>query len=233
MGAAFQNQQEVEADRIIKMLQLDPTMVELSRDVLYKTQSGKGMDVIADRARKQGIQSGLIGEDEWTEEEKQKIAEQQAAAAQQPPQEDPNMVLARAEEGKAIAEQQNAQTKQAEAQFNAQVKQAEVQLEQDKIALAREELQLEAAKFERAGQAKFNSEMINADQNQQKIDNQSQKDQFDAILKTQAAQQQSLNDSFSNIVTMLKAMGATAVISPQSAEVYSEQVEVINDKQEE
>ena len=31
---------------------------------------------------------------------------------------------------------------------------------------------------------------------------------------------------------MLKAMGATAVVSPQSAKVYSEQIEVIDEKQE-
>ena len=34
-------------------------------------------------------------------------------------------------------------------------------------------------------------------------------------------------------IGLLKAMGATAVVSPQSAEVYSEQLEVIDDKQEE
>lgn len=190
MGAAFQNQQEVESNRIIQMLQLDPTMVELSRDVLYKNQVGKGMGVIAERARKQGIQSGLIGPEEWTEEETAEIQAQEAEAQNQQPQEDPNMVLARAEEGKAQAEQMNAQTKQQEAQFNAQVKSAEVQLEQDKIALEREKLQLEAAKFQRSGEAKFNTEMIAADQNQQKIDQNQQKMMNDMAIKIETLEQQ-------------------------------------------
>lgn len=183
MGAKFQNQQEKESERLMQMLAVDPTMIEISRDVLYKNQVGSGMQVVADRARKLGIQNGTVDPSEYTPEEQQEQQELAQQQANQPPQEDPNMLIAQAEMGKAQAEQMSAQTKQQEAQFNAQVKTAEIQLEQDKIALEREKLQLEAAKFQRSGEAKFNTEMIAADQNQQKIDQTALKQMQDMALK--------------------------------------------------
>ena len=183
MGAAFQNQQEKESERLINMLSIDPAMVEMSRDVLYKNQVGSGMQVVADRARKQGIQSGLIGPDEWTpeeEQEQQQLAEQQA---NQPPQEDPMMIAARAEELKGQADMTNAQNKQAEIQGNQQIKMAELQISNRQLDLKEQELQLDAAKFQRSGDAKFNTEMIAAEQNQQKINN-------DFALKLEALEQQ-------------------------------------------
>lgn len=233
MGAKFQNQQEKESERLMQMLAVDPTMIEISRDVLYKNQVGSGMQVVADRARKLGIQNGTIDPSEYTPEEQQ---EQQALAEQQqqqPPQEDPNMLIAQAEMGKAQAEQMSAQTKQQEAQFNAQVKQAEVKLEQDKIALEREKLQLEAAKFQRAGEAKFNTEMINADQNQQKIDQASQKMQIEATFKAQAQQQQEINDAINNLKVLREAMGVDSIVGPTNTEAYKEQADIVLDKQDE
>ncbi|HHZ70984.1 MAG TPA: hypothetical protein EYN54_12055, partial [Methylococcaceae bacterium] len=233
MGAAFQNQQEKESDRLINMLSIDPQMVEISRDVLYKNQVGQGMKVVADRARKQGIQSGLIGADEWTpeeQEEQQLLAQQQA---NQPPQEDPNMVLARAEEGKAQADQMNAQTKQQQAQFDAQVKSAEVQLAQDKIALEREQLQLEVAMFERTGQDKFNVEAAKIDQGQQKLDQTNQQMQIDATFKQQAAAQQEINDAINNLKVLREAMGVDAIVGPTNTQAYKDQADIVLDEQKE
>lgn len=223
-GPAFNSQQKETTQAFLDMAAIDPSFLQQGKDIMLKNLSVPGMDQMAERARVELLNAGMIPEEQWTDEEKQKIAQQQAEQANQPPQEDPMMIAAQAEMQKAQAEQMSAQNKASEIQGSQQLKMMELQL-RDK------ELNLRQQEFDRAGQAKFNTELINADQNQQKIDNQSQKDQFDAILKTQAAQQQSLNDSFSNLETMLKAMGATAVMSPQSAEVYSEQVEVINDKQ--
>ena len=60
---------------------------------------------------------------------------------------------------------------------------AGVQIEQEKINLEREKLQLDAQKFQRSGEAKFNTDLINADQNQQKIDLQAQKQMQEMALK--------------------------------------------------
>ena len=231
-GPAFNNQREKESERLIRMLAIDPTMIEISRDVLYKNQSGTGMQIIADRARKLGIQNGTVDPSEYTPEERQQIEIEQQLAAQQPPQEDPIMVAARAEEGKAQAAQMDAQNKAQQTQTDAQIKIAGIQLEQEKLGLEREKLQLDAAKFQRSGEAKYNTDLISADQNQQKIDLQAEKQSQDAVIQELKLQQQQLNDSFNNLKTMLDAMGAQAVISPESAKVYSEQVKEIDEQQD-
>jgi hypothetical protein len=236
-GPAFNSQQKETTQAFLDMAQIDPTFLQQGKDIMLKNLAVPGMDQMAERARVELLNAGLIPDTQWTDEEKQKIAEQQALAAQQPPQEDPNMVLARAEEGKAQAEQLTAQTKQQEAQFNAQVKSAEVQLEQDKIALEREKLQLDAAKFARAGEAKFNTDLISADQNQQKIDNQAQKDQIDAIQKQNEQrfnqQQQQLNDAINNLKVLREAMGVDAIVGPTNTQAYKEQADIVLDKQDE
>jgi len=156
MGPAFSSTQKEAARSFEAALSTNPELGPVINDILFKNRKDPGMDVVAERLRIQAFNNGLIPETQWTDEEKQQVAQQQQEAAQQPPQEDPNMVLARAEEGKAQAEQLNAQTKQQEAQFNAQVKSAEIQLETDKIALDREKLQLDAEKFRLGQDDKFN-----------------------------------------------------------------------------
>ena len=132
---------------------------------------------MAERERELQFNNGNIPESQWTDEEKQKVAEQQEQAEQQPPVEDPNMVLARAEETTAQATVLEAQTNQQESQFNSQVKVEEIKLKNRELDIKEQSQQIELAKvqlsqqeFERAGNAKFNTEMISADQNQQKID---------------------------------------------------------------
>jgi hypothetical protein len=178
------------------------------------------------------LEAGMIPESQWTDEERQQIEQMQAEQANQEPVEDPNMIIAQAEMGKAQAEQMSAQTRQQEAQFNAQVKQAEITLEQDKIALEREKLQLDAQKFVKGQDDKFNVDAAKITQGQQKIDLQAAQQEQKAVMEAMKLQQQQLNDSFTNLKTMLEAMGATSVVSPQAAEVYSEQVEVIDNNQE-
>lgn len=223
MGASFHNQQERESDRLVDMLAIDPAMVEISRDVLYKNQIGPGMKIVASRARKVGIQNGTIGPDEWTDEEQQEIQAQQEAAAQQPPQEDPNMVLARAEEGKAQAEQMNAQTKQGEVQLLGQVKVAEIQLQKDKVTLDREKLQLDAQKFLKGQGDKFNVDAAKIQQGQQKLDQQDQKQQFDQFMQAAKAQQEEVNDAINNLKTLREAMGVDAIVGPGTQAAFINQ----------
>jgi len=231
VGPAFNSAQKEAARSFEVMASINPQFAQSGMDIWLKNKKEPGMDLMAERFREQLFNAGLIPESQWTNEEQQAVQQQQAQAAQQPPQEDPNMLIAQAEMGKAQAEQQSAQTKQQEAQFNAQVKTAQVQLEQDKIALEREKLQLEAAKFERAGEAKFNTEMIQADQNQQKIDNQAQKDQFNALLSQQQQQQQEINDAINNLKVLREAMGVDAIVGPTNTQAYTEQADIVLDKQ--
>ncbi len=225
MGAAFQNQQEKESERLLNMLAVDPAMIEISRDVLYKNQVGSGMSVVADRARKLGIQNGTVDPSEYTPEEQQ---EQQALAQQQanqPPQEDPLMVAARAEEQKAQADMAEAQNKQMQVQSEFQIKQQDQQIRMMEIQLKRDE-------FDRAGQAKFNKEMIDAEQNQQKIDLDQQKLQIESTFKAQAAQQQEINDAINNLKVLREAMGVDAIVGPHNQKAYIDQAKIVDDKQE-
>lgn len=232
-GPAFNSQQKETTQAFLDMAQIDPSFLQQGKDIMLKNLSVPGMDQMAERARVELLNAGMIPEDQWTDEEKAKIAEQQELAAQQPQQPDPNMLIAEAEMGKAQAEQLSAQTKQQEAQFNTQVKQAEIQLEQDKIALEREKLQLDAAKFERAGQAKFNTELINADQNQQKIDAQSQKDQFDTMMQLMQQKQSEMDSAINNLKTLKDAIGADTIIGDTNTQAYREQAGIVLDKQDE
>lgn len=232
VGPAFNSAQKESARSFEVMATINPEFAQSGMDIWLKNKKEPGMDLMAERFREQLFNAGMIPESQWTDEEAQKVQQQQEAAQNQPPQPDPNMLIAEAEMGKAQAEQTNAQTKQQEAQLNAQVQVANVQLEQDKVALEREKLQLDAAKFERAGQAKFNTGLIKAEQAQQKIDNDAQKQQFDAMLKAQQQQQQEINDAINNLKVLREAMGVDAIVGPTNTEAYKEQAEIVLDKQE-
>lgn len=232
VGSAFKSKQRETAAAFAEIASIDPTIMEIARDVWFKNLDAPGMDVVAERSRQAMITNGQIPEDQLTEEEKAKIQEQQQAAANQPPQEDPMMVAARAEENKAQAAIMDAQNKQQVAQMDAQVKMADIQLRNRQVDLDTQKFIREKDDKYNVDAAKIQQGQVKIEQDQQKLDMQYQSDQQKAMLEMMRMQQQELNDSFKNLKTMLDAMGATAVMSPQSAKVYSEQVDIIDDKQE-
>ena len=178
-GPAFKSRQKATTDTLLAYLAVDPTLVELSRDVLLNNSTDPGMDVVAERARAIQIQSGVIPFDQLTDEEQQAAQEQ----ASQPPAPDPNMLIAEAEMGKAQAEQMSAQTKQQEAQGNQQIKMAQIQLENQKLQLEQQKVELDIAKFQREKDDKFNVDAAHIQQGQQKIDNAAQAQSQQMALK--------------------------------------------------
>ncbi|MCP4321453.1 MAG: hypothetical protein GY787_06315 [Alteromonadales bacterium] len=232
-GPAFNSQQKETVQAFLDMAAIDPTFLEQGKDIMLKNLSVPGMDQMAERARRQLFIANQIPEDQLTDKERQEIAEAQAQAAQQPPQEDPLMVAARAEEGKAQAELMKSQNQQQQTQIDAQVKMANVQLEQEKIALEREKLQLDAAKFQRAGEAKFNTDLIQADQNQQKIDLQAQEQQFNSMMKMMEQKQTEMDSAINNLKVLKDAIGADTIIGDTNTQVYKEQADIVLDKQDE
>jgi len=231
MGAAFQNQQEKESDRLINMLAIDPTMIDISRDVLYKNQVGSGMQVVADRARRLGIQKGTVDPSEYTPEEaeeQQALAEQQA---NQPPQEDPLMVAARAEEAKAQAQGFEAQTKRMVEDANATNKNTELQIEMKKIDLQQQQ-------FDRAGQDKFNLDVAKIDQGQQKIDQEqekinlsSQDQRFNQLMDANEAMAAEIKTNAESFKIMAEAM--QTFVGPGIVEAGIKQADIIQESQEE
>ncbi|MHA2066490.1 MAG: portal protein, partial [Candidatus Thorarchaeota archaeon] len=81
MGPAFQNKQKQTTAAFADIAQIDPTIVERGKDIWLKNISAPGMDAMADRARIDLFNQGLIPESQMTDEEKEKLAQQQALAA--------------------------------------------------------------------------------------------------------------------------------------------------------
>lgn len=225
VGPAFNNQQRETAQAFMEMAAIDPSFLQQGKDIWLKNQQSPGMDQMAERARKELFNAGMIPETQWTDEERAEYEQQQAMAAQQPPQEDPMMVAARAEEMKAQADIAAAQSKQMEVQSNQQLKMFQLQLEQQK-------LQLDAAKFEREKEDKYNVDLINADQNQQKIDLQAQNQQFVNMMAMQKQMVDALNTQADTLNKLRDAMGVDAIVGDSNMKAYTEQAEIVQDSQE-
>jgi len=223
-GPAFNSQQKETTQAFLDMAAIDPSFLQQGKDIMLKNLAVPGMDQMAERARVELLNAGLIPETQWTDEERQQIQAQQEAAQNQPPQEDPLMIAARAEELKGQADMQSAQNKQAEVQGNQQLKMMELQL-RDK------ELNLRQQEFDRAGNAKFNVEAAKIDQGQQKIDQASQQMQIDATFKAQAAQQQQINDAIANLKTIQDASGDATIIGPGLIDNMRTQSDIVSEKQ--
>ncbi len=132
VGPAFKNRQQETARAFIDMAQLDPSIVAQGKDIWLANLAAPGMDLMAERARKQLLESGMIPDDQMTDEEKeilaQRIEQLEAEQAQQGP--DPM--------AQAVMEQTQANT------ADVQSKAAE---RADKIQLAADKQEFEEAKF--------------------------------------------------------------------------------------
>lgn len=165
VGPAFNSQQKETAQAFLDMAAIDPTTAQMNKDIWLKNLNIPGMDLAAERARAQLLQSGVIPESQWTDEEKQEAQAAAEAAANQPPQEDPMMVAARAEELKGQADMQEAANKQMQIQSENQVKMADLQLRNKQI-------DLDTQKFLKGQDDKFNVDAAKIQQGQEKLDQQ-------------------------------------------------------------
>jgi hypothetical protein len=215
-GPAFKSRQEKSSEAFATIAQLDPTIMELARDVWLSNINEPGMKTVAERSRSMQIKNGIIPFEQLTSEEQQQAQQQ----ANQPPQPDPNMLIAEAEMGKAQAEQLSAQTKQEEAQGNMQLKAATLQLENRKLALAEQEQQLDVAKFQREKDDKYNVDAANIQQNQEKIDLQSQNQQFTQMLAMQKQLIESQKAQAETLKALKDAMGAEAIMNQSAVKAY-------------
>lgn len=141
-GPSFKNRQNETVRAITEIGQIDPSIIELSSDVLLGNIPTPGMDQVAERKRMQLFMAGMIPDDQLTDAER----EMKAQMAQQPPQEDPNMVLAKAEEAKAQADLVDAQTKQAQVQTDIQLKLKQIEIDTYNAETKRLEAQIAQAK---------------------------------------------------------------------------------------
>ena len=89
VGPAFKSRQQETARAFLDAAGIDPSLLQFAKDIWLSNLNAPGFDLIADRARKQLFESGLIPDDQMTDEEKelaqQMIQQKQAELAQQGP----------------------------------------------------------------------------------------------------------------------------------------------------
>jgi len=155
-GSSFENRQQESNAALLEMAQIDPSLIQMSGDVMLKNVDAPGMDTLAERKRQQLLSAGAIPTEQQTEEEQQMMAQQAQSAGQQP---DAMMVAAQAEMQKAQAQNDKNQLAMQKMQMEAQIKQqsAQMDMQQQQITLrenefklmqAQEKLQLDRMKIE-------------------------------------------------------------------------------------
>lgn len=100
MGKDFESRQADANSAILELGSVNPDVVTRNTDIIATNIKAPGMRTVADRERAFLMQQGLIPEEQWTDQEKEKAA----MAAQQEQQPDPAAMIAQAEMGKAQAE---------------------------------------------------------------------------------------------------------------------------------
>ena len=140
---SYETRQSETVTAITEVGKIDPTAVQMGSDIMFENIPSPGMDKIAERKRRQLLQMGVIPPDQMTDEEK---AEMQKAQAAMQGQENPAMVMARAEEAKAQADFAKVQQEIKEADQKHQVEMMNLQLKEAEIGLKQVEVQIEAAK---------------------------------------------------------------------------------------
>lgn len=221
VGEPFQNRRQKGTEAIVKLGAVDPSIIQLAGDQLIKNLGFPGSDDVAMRKRAQMIAQGLIPQEQLTQEELAEIEAQQAQN-QNPPADPAMMMAAQAEMEKAKAQQQEAANKTAALQLEAQ----KLQLEIDKFrAEMQGKLGVEGAKLEQ--------EQQKIDQNDAKLQMQLQQQQFSQMMEMIKTQNEALNKQAATLNLLKDAMGADAIVSPQTARAYSQQTEIIQDTQDE
>lgn len=227
VGQSFKSQQREAAAAFAEIAQVDPTILEIAKDVWFKNLDTPGMDVVSERARAMMIEQGRIPFDQMTEEEQAVVRQQQS----QQPQEDPNMVLAKAEQGKAQADLLSAQTKAQQMEMDGQIKMGQIQLQNKKLDLDRD-------KFIVSNQDKNNVEAAKITQGQQEIalkERQLSLDEqaaaIEQALAMQQQNQQQINDAIANLKTLREAIGADTIVGPSNQAAYIKQSLIVNDMQ--
>lgn len=141
-GPSFKSRQNETVKALTEIGAVDPSVIQLGGDVLLGNITSPGMEQIAERKRQELFKMGIIPPEQLTDQEREQLQQMQS----QPPPEDPNMVLAKAEEAKAQADILEAQTEQAKAQSEIEARNRKLEIDAYKAATERMRLEVEAQK---------------------------------------------------------------------------------------
>jgi len=122
IGPAYENKRQETNDFIMRLADVDPSIIEEGKDILLNNIDSPGMDILAERVRRNKVLSGSIPEEQLTDDEKEMLQEQ---SQQQSELVDPAMLIGQAEIKKANTEAETAEV-------NREIKVIELQQKQDK-----------------------------------------------------------------------------------------------------
>lgn len=194
-GPSFSSQQSETVESILKVAAVDPSILQIGQDIFLSNINAPGLDKVAERSRQQLLKSGVIPENQMTEEEKAAAAQ----AAQQPKEVTADMVLAQAEQAKADAQAAKVQVDLQKVQLENQKAQNNIALEIEKLNLARQKLQLEAQQKD----IEFSEKIA-------KLDQATQKQEFDQLMALREQQRALFNDAVDNLNTQSNTMKTIA-----------------------
>lgn len=156
---SFDSRQTETVNAITELAQYDPTLLQMSSDVLLNNINAPSIDKIAERKRIELLIAGIIPQTQQTAEEQQMLAMMAQQQANQPQEPSAEMALAQAEQAKAQAalerNQIAAQKDQMEAQFKMQKNQLDLQRQEIELEEKKAKLQLSAndQRFQQAMEA--------------------------------------------------------------------------------
>jgi len=214
-GPSYDSRQSEGLDKMIKIAPLIPGLMEMGGDIALRNVNDPGFSDIADRLRNRMFNEGLIPEEQMTDDELEKLAELKA----QPPKEDPNLVIAKAEQTKADAEMGKVQVA---AQRN------EVTMIQ-----GRNKLNVDIAKLEQSGrklELDARERELDFQERIATFDRDTQKQEFDQIMETREFIRNSNNDMIDNLKTQVdslkgirEAMGVETFTGPGTTTAFINQ----------
>lgn len=165
IGPAFKNRQDESAKMFTEVAKVYPQIMDLGGDVFLGNLGQPGMDIVARRARQMQIKSGIVPREEMSDEEQAMFDQEQANAQNKGPSlEELTLQIQQTEAQTAMMTQQNKQVEN-------QIKMKDLET---KALGTREKIQSDMAQ---AG--------AKVDQDQQRIDLDTRKQQFDEWIKEQ------------------------------------------------
>jgi len=142
-GPAYYTKQQETVKSLLEAGQVDPSVIQIGSDILLSNIPSPGMDKVAERKRRQLFQSGVLPEDQLTEEELKEVEASKSA----PKEPDAAVLLAQAEMKKADADVLKEQLTWKKVQMEIELKQSDQYINTYKASTERMKIQLDAKRL--------------------------------------------------------------------------------------
>lgn len=202
VGPAFKNRQQETVKALTELLAIDPSLLSMGADVLLNNIASPGIDTIAERARAQMVNNGVIPLDQMTDEEKEQLQAKQQAQQEAAAQQGPDPVQ------QAILEQTQAQT--ADVISKAQERADKTDLAIEGLKLKQQEQFLKAAQ----------------------VDNENEQTELKMVLDQQNAIIDQLKTQAETLKILREAQGVDVIVGPHTQEAFIQQAEIVTETQD-